>query len=691
MVASWQDLQGVTRDGDQARLPANPEQIVTALAEVLAAARAQPRTPDALTTHLSATVGGDRGRLSGLVDWLVQTRVARVDDEGLVSVHPGTHLQDLAWRMSAWAGQGGWNRGRGLPPNQSEALQRWTHDLLKHATAHPQALQRATSDRDVARAWVEPDFPERDPDPLAELQDDPLAARLRRILDVLDGALLERRTHTRAVLLALLAGQHALLLGPPGTAKSLLARALCGAFEDARYFEYLLSRFTHPDELFGPVSIPGLKDEDYRRLTEGFLPQAHVAFLDEVFKANSAILNSLLTLVNERVFHHGRHRDPAPLLGLVGASNELPAADAGLDALYDRFLVRLAVPPIGEARHFLAVATGQVHAPVIPPEDRLTLDDIAELRARAAAITVPADVGDALASLWEHAREQGWPVSDRRWRQAVQLLQVAAAAEGRTTVAPVDLLLLEPCLAWDPTEAPQVRQALLDHLRPAAAPTHDLPTQWGLLWSDNVGPTPEDPLPPGDPPSRWPDRLARRQAALERFFVHYQHALADLASDRETLEVSGDLHLWLDRLPAELLEPHLTAARDLATWLQRAETYRAQLASPDAVASTVVSWLATEDRVRAEHMDVVVRVGADSAVGLAYRQWRRLPEPYDGPSDLALSAESFLDWLDGVVPHSRLLAGLDVKRRRALEHALPVLHEALVRHRLPEPTTIRAR
>ena len=173
--------------------------------------------------------------------------------------------------------------------------------------------------------------------------------KIARILAALDRSFIERQVHTRIALLAVLAGHHVLL-----------------CFQDAVFFEYLLSKFTHPDELFGPVSIPGLKEEDYRRLTEGYLPCAHIAFLDEIFKANSAILNSLLTLINERLFHHGKHCDKVPLLGLVGASNEPPDPEGGLGALYDRFLVRLSVPPIDKDPHFLQVCLGELPPFVVP-------------------------------------------------------------------------------------------------------------------------------------------------------------------------------------------------------------------------------------------------------------------------------------------------------------------------------------
>lgn len=266
--------------------------------------------------------------------------------------------------------------------------------------------------------------------------------RLRAIIDALERGLVERRQSVRLCLLCALAGEHTLLIGPPGTAKSELARRLHTVFRDARYFERLLTRFSVPEELFGPLSIQALEQDRYERHTDGFLPDASIAFIDEVFKANSAILNALLTLLNEREFDNGAGRQHCPLISVVGATNEVPEDEVG-DAFFDRFLVRLPVAAVSAASFgtLLEVGAGGTWT---PPPASLALDksDRAELTSEAAAVAVPGALVAVLAELREHFAAESIHVSDRRWVKIVRLLRTAAATEGRTAVAIWDLLLL---------------------------------------------------------------------------------------------------------------------------------------------------------------------------------------------------------------------------------------------------------
>ena len=158
----------------------------------------------------------------------------------------------------------------------------------------------------------------------------------------------------------------------------MLTDELCRRIEGASYFQWLLTKFTTPEELFGAVSLKALEADDYRRVTSHKLPEAHIAFLDEVFKASSSILNAVLTIINERLFHNGRQVVPVPLLTLFGASNELPEDDELL-ALYDRFLLRFVVGYIGEDFRFLKMLQTK------EPAERttLTLDDLLRVQAEA--------------------------------------------------------------------------------------------------------------------------------------------------------------------------------------------------------------------------------------------------------------------------------------------------------------------
>jgi MoxR-like ATPase len=274
----------------------------------------------------------------------------------------------------------------------------------------------------------------------------PVRQRLADLLDALEKGLVERRRQVRLALLAALAGEHTLLIGPPGTAKSELARRLHLAFEDALYFERLLTRFSVPEELFGPLSISALEQDRYERQTAGYLPRASIAFIDEVFKANSAILNALLTLLNERKFDNGAGRQDCPLISAIGATNEVPADEVG-EAFFDRFLMRLPVSQVS-AEGFLELMALDGHcgprvAVALAPRER---DAIAQA---AGEVHVTEEVTKLLVQLRKHLEGGEIYVSDRRWVKILWLLKVAAATEGRSKLSLWDLWLLPWCTAHD--------------------------------------------------------------------------------------------------------------------------------------------------------------------------------------------------------------------------------------------------
>lgn len=309
----------------------------------------------------------------------------------------------------------------------------------------------------------------------------PLQARLGVAIEELTSGLIERDTEVRLLLLAALSQEHVLYLGPPGTAKSELGRRLsklCGG----SYFERLLTRFSVPEELFGPLSMRALENDEYVRQVDGYLPTADVAFVDEIFKANSAILNTLLTILNERLFDNGSKRTRVPLLCLVGASNELPESEE-LDALYDRFLIRRQVGQVSPAglMDMLTTRKGKwqtnsLRHPGVSMSDSgdwedgplLTVDDFETTRQRAEEeVHVPAEVLNIVADLRQYLQEKCEPpvyVSDRRLVKSVALLQVAAFSSGRTHVTPKDCMLLQHVLWQKPEEAEKIYEWLLQAL-----------------------------------------------------------------------------------------------------------------------------------------------------------------------------------------------------------------------------------
>ena len=283
--------------------------------------------------------------------------------------------------------------------------------------------------------------------------------RLRQLLGRLGDNLIERDTPLRLAVLAALSGEHILLVGPPGTAKSALARRMRLAFpkEEGGYFERLLTRFTVPEELFGPLSIKGLEEDRYERKTERYLPAASIGFLDEIFKANSAILNALLTLLNEREFDNGARRVKVPLVAVVGASNELPE-DEELNALFDRFLFRYHVPPVS-SKSFPDLLEVSRDEPTIGPEFRFTADELRQMREDAETeVSLPDNVRRLLGQLRAWCQAENIIVSDRRWRKIVTMLKMSAHSNGRKEVSIWDAWLVQHCVWEKPEQREKVQE-----------------------------------------------------------------------------------------------------------------------------------------------------------------------------------------------------------------------------------------
>lgn len=311
--------------------------------------------------------------------------------------------------------------------------------------------------------------------------------RLQSLLKELNQGLVDREDALKFALLTVLAGENLLLIGPPGTGKSMIARRIADCFKSGKpsksdYFEYLLTKFSTPEEIFGPLSISELKQDRFKRNTEGYLPTVRIAFLDEIFKASSSILNALLTILNERVYHNGSQAEKVPLQALIAASNELPTGQEELNALYDRFLVRCYVGYVPEdslSRLFEVSAGADV-------QGRLSAEDLAAIRHAAQTVTLPQPVRECIESIWlqlremfkEDRREQ---LSDRRLIKILSLLRVSAATNERTEVDLSDLLLLKDCLWSHPDNAGKVVDLLRNTLQrksltlPQVVPDADSP------------------------------------------------------------------------------------------------------------------------------------------------------------------------------------------------------------------------
>ncbi|OAN13083.1 AAA family ATPase [Photobacterium jeanii] len=298
-----------------------------------------------------------------------------------------------------------------------------------------------------------------------------ISERIQKLIKALSNGVYEREETIKLCLLAALAGESAFLLGPPGIAKSLIAKRLIQAFDNSRFFDYLMTRFSTPEEVFGPLSIQELKDNGkYVRLVDGYLPTADVVFLDEIWKAGPAILNTLLTVVNERTFKNGQDVLPVPMRLLITASNELPDEDSGLEALYDRMLVRVFVNRIQEKQNFKAMLMGEGPSiQEVDPSLAITDEEYQQWQAHLENVELDETIFEKiyqLKTMIEAQVEAGGSaehdselyISDRRWKKSVRLLKASAFFNGRKSINPLDLLLLQDCLWHSPESRHVVRE-----------------------------------------------------------------------------------------------------------------------------------------------------------------------------------------------------------------------------------------
>jgi MoxR-like ATPase len=267
--------------------------------------------------------------------------------------------------------------------------------------------------------------------------------------------------------ICLIGGENLFILGPPGTAKTALVHQLAARLQ-GKTFDYLLTRFTEPNELFGPFDIRKLRDGELQTNTEGMLPEASLVFLDELLNANSAILNSLLVALNERLFRRGKETRPLAALMFVGASNHLPEDDA-LQALFDRFLLRVHCDNVPGERLPDVLTAGWKLAAGVTEKSSLHFD---ELRAAQTALghVELAAIRQPFSELIHRIRHAGIPVSDRRAVKLQRVIAASALLSGRTEARLSDLWVVRHI--WDTEEQQEVLASLVDQAMAKASATN---------------------------------------------------------------------------------------------------------------------------------------------------------------------------------------------------------------------------
>jgi MoxR-like ATPase len=284
----------------------------------------------------------------------------------------------------------------------------------------------------------------------------------------------ERATEIDLGIKALLTSQHYLTVGAPGTAKSMLAHDLALAFE-VPYMRKLLGKDTPPEEMFGPYDLKQMKTDGrlVRITSERTAQKAVIQFWDEIFKSSSAIRNKQLTILNERYYDHGEEFYKVPLISVFAASNELPDDSEESGAFFDRFLIRRFVSYIKDPNEFIKMMRTTAHE----QQKVMTEDDLRSAIGEVQEVRIPQSVEEAYLDLRAALDLEGVIVSDRRWKQTLDLLRANAWQEGRDTADTEDMVILQHALWEDPSHVKPVLRAVLALASPVSHAVVDIMDQ----------------------------------------------------------------------------------------------------------------------------------------------------------------------------------------------------------------------
>lgn len=294
-------------------------------------------------------------------------------------------------------------------------------------------------------------------------------AKMQQISVEMNQLFVERDELIKLMMLAITTGTNLLMLGPPGTAKSAITYELCGRIENAKYFQWMLNKTSDPSEILGPFSVKEMENDKFMRITTGKLPEAHIAFMDEVFKSNAPTLNALLTIMNEHMFYNDGKAVDVPLISMFGASNE-PPEDESLDAMYDRFIFRMNVQYIHDAANKKRMHSNYVDNRAgllgLAGKTTITLDELLVLQQAGKSVKVSKDIINKFIRLISDLDRQAIHVSDRRQNECFKIMQGSAVLRGSNVVGLDDFKSLIYVL-WEKEEhIPIIESTILKMVNP---------------------------------------------------------------------------------------------------------------------------------------------------------------------------------------------------------------------------------